>query len=159
MRRWAALFALSFTLPRPQSLHLYPCPVICTPSSSWDTLSFSLDLRPFLLQQRFSSDTRNTVAGKSMNPLKICTRLSHHVCSFLESRPTAFIRFPKGLHSLPSLGRLKNSPSPRDSFRRQMARPPPSPLLALKKLDYSFQWLELRTRIGGQDEQSCSRNP
>ena len=134
MRWWGALcLSWVFTLPQPQSLHLYPCPVICTLSSSWNSLSFSLNFRPFLLQQRFSSDTHVKVAEEIYEPLKIYTRLSHHVCSFLESRPTAFIRFPKGLHSLPSLGRLRNSPSPRNSLRRQMAHPSPSPHLALKK--------------------------
>lgn len=101
---------------------LNPSPYICTPALSYTPRScflhpqlplghschsLSPDLRPFLLRQRFSSDTHDKVSGKSMNPLKICTKLSSCVCSFLENRPTAFIRFPRGLCSPPFPNKVK----------------------------------------------------
>ena len=103
-----------FILSQPV-LTLVPCPVIYPRSCflhpqlllGHSCHSLSLDLRPFLLRQRFSSDTHDKVSGKSMNPLKICTKLSSCLCSFLEKRPTAFIRLPKGLCSPPFPNKVK----------------------------------------------------
>lgn len=96
MRWWGALcLSWVFTLPQPQSLHLYPCPVICTLSSSWNSLSFSLDFRPFLLQQRFSSDTHVKVAEEIYEPPENLYKIVSSCVQFSEEQTHSFHQISK----------------------------------------------------------------